>query len=38
LRNLIAHEYFRVDLDIIETIIREQLEALERAATRMLEE
>jgi uncharacterized protein with HEPN domain len=38
LRNLIAHEYFRVDLDIIQTIIREQLEALEAAATRMLEE
>jgi Uncharacterized conserved protein len=37
LRNLIAHEYFRVDLDIIQTIIREQLDALEAAAKRMLE-
>jgi uncharacterized protein with HEPN domain len=37
LRNLIAHEYFRVDLEIIQTIIREQLDELERAAQRMLD-
>jgi uncharacterized protein with HEPN domain len=37
LRNLIAHEYFRVDLDVIETIIAEQLEDLEQTAKRLLE-
>ncbi len=37
LRNLIAHEYFRIDLDVIETIIAEQLDDLARAADRLLE-
>jgi uncharacterized protein YutE (UPF0331/DUF86 family) len=36
LRNLIAHEYFRIDLDVIETIIAEQLDDLERTANRLL--
>lgn len=35
LRNLIAHEYFRIDLDVIETIIAEQLDDLARAADRL---
>jgi len=38
LRNLIAHEYFRVDLDVIEAIISEQLEDLERSARRLLDD
>lgn len=37
LRNLVAHEYFRVDLEVIETIIAEQLEQLEESAKRLLE-
>ena len=36
LRNLVAHEYFRVDLEVIETIIAEQLEQLEESAKRLL--
>ena len=35
LRNLIAHEYFRVDLDVIRSIT-ERLDQLEAAATRLL--
>jgi uncharacterized protein with HEPN domain len=38
LRNLITHEYFRVDLSVIQTIIDEQLDALEEAATRLLDQ
>ena len=38
LRNLIAHEYFRIDLDVIETIVEEQLGELDAAAERVLEE
>lgn len=38
LRNLIAHEYFRVDLEVIESILAEQLEELERAAQQLLRE
>lgn len=38
LRNLIAHEYFRIDLDIIEAIITEQLEQLEQTVKRLLDE
>lgn len=37
LRNLVAHEYFRIDLDVIETIVAEQLDDLVRAADRLLE-
>lgn len=37
LRNLIAHEYFRIDLDVIETIIAEQLDDLDQTAKRLLE-
>jgi uncharacterized protein with HEPN domain len=35
---LIAHEYFRIDLEIIETIVAEQLDELERVVERLLEE
>lgn len=38
LRNLIAHEYFRVDLEVIETIVAEQLSDLELTAKRLLGE
>jgi uncharacterized protein with HEPN domain len=38
LRNLIAHEYFRIDLDVIETIVHEQLDQLERTVRRLLAE
>lgn len=37
LRNLIAHEYYRVDIEVIESIVTEQLAALEQAARRLLE-
>ena len=37
LRNLIAHEYFRVDLNVIEEIVSE-FHSLERAARRLLDE
>ncbi len=36
LRNLSAHEYFRIDLDVIETIIAEQLDNLEQTVKRLL--
>ncbi len=36
LRNLIAHEYFRVDLDVIHAILAEQLDQLDRTARRLL--
>jgi uncharacterized protein with HEPN domain len=36
LRNLLAHEYFRVDLDVVATIVRDQLEALDCATERLL--
>jgi uncharacterized protein with HEPN domain len=38
LRNLIAHEYFRIDLDVIQAIIEEQLEQLDRVAGSLIEE
>ena len=38
LRNLIAHEYFRVDLEIVETIIAEQLDQLEQTIQRLIED
>jgi uncharacterized protein with HEPN domain len=38
LRNLIAHEYFRIDLDVIETIVSEQLDQLEGTVRRLLDE
>jgi uncharacterized protein with HEPN domain len=38
LRNLIAHEYFRVDLEVIETIVDERLPALDNAAESLLAE
>ncbi len=36
LRNLIAHEYFRVDLDVIRSILAEQLDQLDDAVGRLL--
>ncbi len=38
LRNLVAHEYFRVDLDVIQSILSEQLDQLEETAKRLLDE
>jgi uncharacterized protein with HEPN domain len=38
LRNLIAHEYFRIDLEVIEAIVREQLDQLEQSASRLLKD
>lgn len=38
LRNLIAHEYFRIDLDVIQAIVVEQLDELERTAERLIDE
>jgi len=38
LRNLIAHAYFRVDLDVIHEIVSESLEELEVAVRTMLGE
>jgi uncharacterized protein with HEPN domain len=38
LRNLIAHEYFRIDLDVIQAIVDEQLDQLEIAARRLVDE
>lgn len=37
LRNLIAHEYFRVDLDVIQAIVAEQLNQLDETAGRLIE-
>lgn len=36
LRNLIAHEYFRVDLEVIQSILAEQLDQLDETAKRLL--
>jgi uncharacterized protein with HEPN domain len=36
LRNLIAHEYFRVDLEVIESILAEQLDQLDETICRLL--
>lgn len=36
LRNLVTHEYFRVDLEIIQTIVRERLDDLDAAAERQI--
>jgi uncharacterized protein with HEPN domain len=36
LRNLVTHEYFRVDLDVIEGIVNTSLGPLEIAAQRLL--
>ena len=38
LRNLIAHEYFLIDLELIQSIVSEQLDSLESAALRLLSE
>lgn len=38
LRNLLAHEYFRIDLDVIEAIVREQLDQLAGTAERLIGE
>jgi uncharacterized protein with HEPN domain len=38
LRNLIAHEYFRIDLDVIQEIVAESLAPLDRTARRLLDE
>lgn len=37
LRNLIAHEYFRVDLDVVQDIVSESLVELETAACQLLD-
>lgn len=37
LRNLVTHEYFRVDLDVIEDIVNTSLGPLETAAKRLLQ-
>jgi uncharacterized protein with HEPN domain len=37
LRNLLAHEYFRIDTEIVGEIVRTQLTALEEAARALLE-
>jgi uncharacterized protein with HEPN domain len=38
LRNLIAHEYFRIDLDVIRAIVAEQLDQLDTTAERLIDE
>lgn len=38
LRNLIAHEYFRIDLDVIRAIVAEQLEQLDMTAERLIDD
>ncbi|HKT43377.1 MAG TPA: HepT-like ribonuclease domain-containing protein [Gaiellaceae bacterium] len=38
LRDLIAHEYFRIDMDVILKLVEEDLPALEAAVTRLREE
>lgn len=38
LRNLIAHEYFRVDLEVIHAIVSEQLDQLDETADRLMNE
>jgi uncharacterized protein with HEPN domain len=36
LRNLVTHEYFRVDLDVIEDIVDTSLDPLETTVKRLL--
>jgi len=36
LRNLIAHEYFRIDLEVIQEIVEQQLDQLDETAQRLL--
>jgi uncharacterized protein with HEPN domain len=36
LRNLVAHEYFRVDLEVIESILAEQLDQLDATVRALL--
>jgi uncharacterized protein with HEPN domain len=38
LRNLIAHEYFRIDLEVIRAIVSEQLDQLDETAERLIDE
>ena len=38
LRTLIAHEYFRIDLDVIRAIVAEQLDQLDKTAERLIDE
>lgn len=38
LRNLIAHEYFRIDLEVIQAIVFEQLDQLDERAERLMNE
>ena len=38
LRNLIAHEYFRIDLEVIQSIVSEQLDQLDETAERLIVE
>lgn len=38
LRNLIAHEYFRIDLAVIQSIVVEQLDVLDATAERLIDE
>lgn len=37
LRNLIAHEYFRIDLEVIQDIVANQLDQLEAEVRRLLD-
>ena len=38
LRNLIAHEYFRIDLEVIQEIVTRQLDQLDETAERLVDE
>lgn len=38
LRNLVAHEYFRIDLDVIRAIVEEELDQLDRTAERLIDD
>jgi uncharacterized protein with HEPN domain len=38
LRNLIAHEYFRVDREVINDIVRDQLQELDDVIARLIAE
>jgi uncharacterized protein with HEPN domain len=38
LRNLIAHQYFRIDLEVIRAIVSEQLDQLDMTAERLIGE
>jgi uncharacterized protein with HEPN domain len=38
LRNLIAHEYFRIDLEVVRAIVTEQLDQLDATAERLMDQ